>query len=67
MNFITQLNSLKAALNKIGEWINSDLADVPQHHQLVIDLKDSITCYKMCDELDGQTNLEVRVEQRVSI
>lgn len=47
LNLISQLNALKAALNKIGEWISEDLADIPQHHQLVIDLEDSITCCEL--------------------
>ena len=44
INLISQLSALKAALKKIGEWISSDLEDLPQHHQFVIDLKDSISC-----------------------
>lgn len=47
LNLISQLSALKAALNKIGEWISEDFADIPQHHQLVIDLEDSITCCRM--------------------
>ena len=46
-NLITQLNSLKAALEKISEWISSDLIDVPQHHQLVIDLEEAIVCCRV--------------------
>ncbi|KAL8712899.1 MAG: hypothetical protein Q9225_006861 [Loekoesia sp. 1 TL-2023] len=46
-NLITQLNSLKAALNKISEWISSDLMDVPQHYQLVIDLDEAIVCCRV--------------------
>lgn len=47
LNLVSQLSSLKAALGKIAEWIASDLADLPQHHQLVMDLENSITCCKM--------------------
>lgn len=47
LSLISQLGSLKAALNKISEWISSDLDGNPQHHQLIIDLEDSITCCKM--------------------
>jgi hypothetical protein len=50
LNLFTQLLSLRAALNKITEWISSDLAGDPQHHQLVIDLEESITCCKMLME-----------------
>jgi len=37
-NLIAQLESLKRVLNKLGKWIGLDLAGVPQHHQLVLDL-----------------------------
>lgn len=47
LNLITQLTSLRAALDKISEWISSDLAGNPQHHRLVIELQDSITCCTM--------------------
>jgi hypothetical protein len=47
INLVSQLTSLKAALNKISEWIDSDLADIPQHHQLVIDLENCIICCRM--------------------
>ncbi|KAG8526346.1 uncharacterized protein KY384_000339 [Bacidia gigantensis] len=46
-NLITQLNSLKAALNKISEWISSDLSNSPQHHQLIIDLEEAIHCCRL--------------------
>ena len=41
---MSQLTALRAALNKIAEWVSSDLAGVPQHHQLVMDLGNSISC-----------------------
>lgn len=44
INLMSQLTALRAALNKIAEWVSSDLAGVPQHHQLVMDLGDSISC-----------------------
>lgn len=47
LNLITQLTALRAALEKISEWISSDLAGNPQHHQLIIDIQDSITCCTM--------------------
>ena len=47
VNLMSQLNSLRAALQKISEWISSNLANEPQHHQLVIDLEDSLTCCHM--------------------
>ena len=46
-NLIVQLTTLKAALNRICEWISSDLEDIPQHHQLVMDLQDSVACCRM--------------------
>ncbi|MCJ1414340.1 hypothetical protein MMC32_000666 [Xylographa parallela] len=55
VNLMAQLTSMKAALNKISEWISSDLADVPQHHQLVLDLQDSVTCCTaLVKSMDGQ-------------
>lgn len=47
LSLISQLNVLKAALNKIGDWISDDLTTLPQHHQLVIDLEDSTACVRM--------------------
>ena len=47
INLMSQLTALRAALRKIAEWISSDLADVPQHHQLVMDLEDSLSCCRM--------------------
>lgn len=44
---MSQLTALRAALNKIAEWVSSDLAGVPQHHQLVMDLEDSVTCCRV--------------------
>ncbi|KAG8531296.1 uncharacterized protein KY384_002924 [Bacidia gigantensis] len=46
-NLMTQLSSLKASLNKICEWISSDLSEVPQHHQLVIDLGEAVVCCRV--------------------
>ena len=52
---MSQLTSLRAALNKISEWISSDLANIPQHHQLIIDLEDSITCCRiLVRDMDDQ-------------
>ena len=45
INLVSQLTALKAALYKLQEWIDSDMADL--HHQLVIDLGVSITCCRM--------------------
>jgi guanine nucleotide-binding protein G(i) subunit alpha len=45
INLVSQLTALKAALYKLQEWIDSDIADL--HHQLVIDLDVSITCCRM--------------------
>lgn len=44
MNITSQLAALRAALSKIAEWVSSDLQDVPQHHQLIIDIGDCIDC-----------------------
>ncbi|MCJ1283789.1 hypothetical protein MMC26_003120 [Xylographa opegraphella] len=55
INLMAQLSSLKAALNKISEWISSDLAETPQHHQLILDLEDSISCCRiLIKSMDGQ-------------
>ena len=42
MLMISQLSTVKAALNEIGEWISSDPAAETAHHQLVIDLRQSV-------------------------
>ena len=47
VNLMSQLTCLRAALNKISEWILSDLALVPQNHQLVMDLEQTVSCCKM--------------------
>ncbi len=47
VNLMSQLIALRAALKKISEWISSDLAHAPQHHQLVMDLEDSVACCRM--------------------
>ena len=75
INFMSQLSSLRAALNKIAEWIASDLADVPQHHLLVIDLESAITCcqiliHAMDDQISRLTFDEdesLDVESRVRV
>lgn len=45
INLIAQLTALKAALNKLQEWMDADMED--PHHQLVMDLELSITCCRM--------------------
>ena len=40
---ISQLTTLKAALNQIAEWISSSLVDIPQYRQLIIDLEESLS------------------------
>ena len=55
VSLISQLATLRAALNKISEWISTDLAGVPQHHQLVIDLEDSVSCCRLLTKsIDAQ-------------
>ena len=44
LNLISQLTALKAALSKIQEWVDSDLAREPQHYQLVLDLCTTLNC-----------------------
>jgi guanine nucleotide-binding protein G(i) subunit alpha len=44
-NLISQLTALKAGLNKIQEWMDTDLAE--PHHQLIMDLEVTITCCRM--------------------
>ena len=46
-SLVSQLTALKTALGKMREWIASDLSNAAQHHQLVIDLEDSIACCQM--------------------
>jgi guanine nucleotide-binding protein G(i) subunit alpha len=45
VNLIAQLTALKAALNKLQEWMDADMES--PHHQLVMDLELSITCCRM--------------------
>jgi len=45
INLIAQLTALRAALDKIQEWLNTDVAE--PHHQLVMDLEVSISCCRM--------------------
>lgn len=40
---IAQLTILKVALNQIGKWIASNLADVSQFHRVVMDLESSLS------------------------
>ena len=55
VNLISQLTALRAALKKISEWISSDLADMPQHHQLVVDLKECLDCCTLLiNSMDNQ-------------
>ena len=54
---MSQLSSLRAALNKIEEWISSDLVDEPQHHLLIIDLDNTISCCRLLvDFLDARVS-----------
>lgn len=54
MTLISQLTALRAALSKISEWIQSDLAAVPQHHQLVVDLEQTVSCcQKLVESMDS--------------
>ena len=55
INLIAQLSALKAALNKLQEWIDTDIDET--HHLLVMDLEASITCCRMLiDEIDSQVS-----------
>ena len=47
LNLISQLTALRAALNKISEWISSDLSKSSQHYQLIMDLEDSMSCCRV--------------------
>ena len=47
INLMSQLTYLRAALNKISEWILSNLAHAPQHHQLVMDFEQTVSCCHM--------------------
>lgn len=39
---IGQINTLKAALEQISEWVSTTATSVPQHHPLVSDLEQSL-------------------------
>lgn len=60
VNLMSQLIALRAALRMISEWMSLDLAHVPQHHQLVMDLEDSVTsCRMLVKTMDDQlSNLD---------
>ena len=56
LNLIAQLTALKAALNQLQTWMDTDI-DEP-HHQLVMDLELSVMCCRMLvgkidDEVEG--------------
>jgi guanine nucleotide-binding protein G(i) subunit alpha len=61
INLIAQLTTLKAALSKLQEWIDTDM-DEP-HHQLVMDLEASVTC---CRTLVRRLDSEVEALQQNS-
>jgi guanine nucleotide-binding protein G(i) subunit alpha len=55
INLISQLSALKAALNKLREWIDADMDET--HHQLILDLEVSITCCRMLiDKMDSEVS-----------
>lgn len=45
LSLTSQLSALRLALTKIEEWMGTDTGDA--HHQLVMDLDDSINCCKV--------------------
>lgn len=52
LNLIAQLSALKAALSKIQEWMDGNFEE--PHHQLVMDMDDSLTC---CGILVGKLDI----------
>jgi hypothetical protein len=55
INLIAQLSALKAALNKIQEWMDADIDET--HHQLVMDLGLSIECCRvLIDKMDSEVS-----------
>src|SRR5438046_10613128 len=56
-NLISKLTALRGVLRKTWEWIGSDVADIPQHRQLVMDLDLSIACCRMLiNKIDAQVS-----------
>jgi guanine nucleotide-binding protein G(i) subunit alpha len=50
---VSQLTALRAALAKIKEWADVDIAD--PHHQLVMDLDTSMSCCRiLISKIDGR-------------
>jgi guanine nucleotide-binding protein G(i) subunit alpha len=49
LNLLTQLTAFKAALTKIQEWMDSEMAE--PHHQLRMDLDDSVTWCRILAEM----------------
>lgn len=45
LNLVAQLTALKAALTKIKEWTDTELAEA--HHQLIMDIDDSVACCRI--------------------
>src|SRR4051812_5694852 len=46
LTLVSQLTALRAAFDKIYEWMGSDLVDDP-YHQLVMDLDVSMSCCRL--------------------
>ncbi|KAF2176748.1 hypothetical protein K469DRAFT_678160 [Zopfia rhizophila CBS 207.26] len=57
INLIAQLTALKAALRQIQEWLENNVTDTTQHHQLIVDLEVSLQCVRM---------LITRMEEQIS-
>ena len=55
LTFVSQLLAFKTSLDKIQEWISSDLANQPQSYQLILDLDDSLgCCWIVIEALDAR-------------
>src|ERR1700759_2127439 len=71
---LSQLTALRAAFNKIHEWMVSDLVEDP-YHQLVMDLDVSISCCRvlvgkieaMLLELRAEDNGKLEVRSKVKL
>ncbi len=64
---VSQLTTLKAALNQISDWVNQRLEGAIQHHQLVIDLESSMeSCNMLVSLMDGSIS-ELNFDEKNSL
>ena len=64
---VSQLTTLKAALNQISDWVNQRLEGAIQHHQLVMDLESSMqSCNLLVSLMDSYIS-ELNFDEKNSL